>query len=139
MMRGFMRFVGRESGSAAIEFAVYFPVLLAVSFGVVAYSETFIAGQQVNWAAGELARSMAFGESESDRATLFANGMDDILEVFLFPDCATAVMDETGGRVAVTVTYAMKGEENSTCSIFPFADFLPRPDRLLATFTMAVE
>jgi Flp pilus assembly protein TadG len=57
-----------ESGTAAVEFAIVFPVLFAVLYGIVTYSVIFVAQQSLTLAAEEGARAALNYQNAADAA-----------------------------------------------------------------------
>jgi Flp pilus assembly protein TadG len=61
-----------ERGTAAIEFALVFPVLFAVLYGIVTYSVIFVAQQSLTLAAEEGARAALNYQSAANAAAALA-------------------------------------------------------------------
>jgi hypothetical protein len=61
-----------ENGTAAIEFALVFPVLFAVLYGIVTYSVIFVAQQSLTLAAEEGARAALNYQNAADVAAALA-------------------------------------------------------------------
>ena len=57
-----------ENGTAAVEFAIVFPVLFAVLYGIVTYSVIFVAQQSLTLAAEEGARAALNYQNAADAA-----------------------------------------------------------------------
>lgn len=69
------RFSRRERGSAAVEFALVFPLLFTVLYGIVTYSVIFVAEQSLTLAAEEGARAaLNYQSAPSAAAALAARG-----------------------------------------------------------------
>lgn len=67
--------LARDAGSAAVEFALVFPLLFLVLYGIVTYSVVFVAQQNLTLAAEEGARAaLAYQSATTVASALSARG-----------------------------------------------------------------
>lgn len=112
--------VRRDGGAAAVEFALVFPLLLLLLFGIVEFSIAFYAQQGTAAAAREAARRAAVGtitscsggSGSTDLASIVADTAPGVSTV---TGRSLKVTEDTGDttlgagdEVAVTVTYDVK-------------------------------
>lgn len=122
-----MRLVrGRDRGSSAVEFALVFPILALIMFGVVQYGWYFYVAEATSGAASNVARRLAVGDcwSSTQARDLAKQQAPYLTSVSKTPaDLTTAVVGTT--QVVFTVT--------SDANII---GFFPMPDGGVVTRTV---
>lgn len=96
---------GDQRGAVAVEFALVFPLLILVLFGVIEYGAVYNAQLQVTGAAREAAREMAVtGNAGSARSAALA--ATALAPALTSGDIAFSRTCAPGADVTVTITYA---------------------------------
>ena len=101
------------SGTAAVEFALVFPLFVLVFFGLAAYGVYFGASHSIQQIAADAARTAVAGLDLSERRNLVSDFVDRHAAGYVFVDPArmsVETSDATAGepRLTVTVRYAVR-------------------------------
>ena len=115
-------------GASAIEFAIVFPVFLALTAGMVAYGIYFGAAHSVAQLAAHAARVSVAGLDDQERNALAQQHVARSAGVYAFiaPKFVTTVAATADAEFRVTVRYDVR-----TLPIWRFAPFLPLPSRII--------
>jgi Flp pilus assembly protein TadG len=125
----------RFKGTAVVETAIVFPLLLLLMLGVIQYSWLFLKAQQITNAARSGVRAaIRYGATEPDVTLAVTNALAATGMTVALPPVITPSIDPgVGNDVTVQLT--------STSSVRLLGDvsFLPTPEILHASVTMAKE
>ena len=125
------RFGQSTAGTAAVEFAIVAPILLALVFAVIVYSLYFSAYIGVRQAAAEGARAAVTGMSTTERSQLAIARATAIMANYgpLIGSTATATITaapQGTGLLKISVSYDV-----SSSPIMSFGTFLPLPSKTI--------
>ncbi|MGI3166918.1 TadE/TadG family type IV pilus assembly protein [Pseudooceanicola sp. 200-1SW] len=114
MTRGLRRFLRKEDGATAVEFALVLPVLLTILFGIICFGQYFAIANSLQQLAAEAARHSVSGLAESERANLAAAYLDATGARFSFlgADKVSSTVTMIPGAVPaieIAVTYDLTG------------------------------
>jgi Flp pilus assembly protein TadG len=114
-------------GTSAVEFAIVFPLLLVVLFGILTFGMYFAVLHSVQQLAAEAARAAIGGLSDTERTTLArANVTANVsFYPFIVPSrlvIVSAAMDATGNIFSVQLRY-----DAADMIIFNLPAFVPAP------------
>jgi Flp pilus assembly protein TadG len=94
-----------ERGAVAVEFALVFPLLMLVLFGVIEYGAVYNAQLLVTGAAREAAREMAVTGSTGSAVSAALNASPGLVPALSADDIAFSGACAPGTDVTVTVDY----------------------------------
>ena len=99
---------GRESGSAAVEFALVVPVLLLLVLGIIEFGRIYSIQTTLSAAAREGVRTMALESSPANAKTAAKNVAAPLItltdaQIVVAP--STCVVSGTAATATVTITY----------------------------------
>jgi Flp pilus assembly protein TadG len=102
--------VAHRSGTAAIEFALVFPLFVMIFFGLAAYGVYFGASHSIQQIAADAARTAVAGLDTAERQRLVSDFIERHAAGYLFIDSArmsVETRDAAAGepRLVVTVRY----------------------------------
>lgn len=98
--------LGSERGAAAVEFALVFPLLVLVLFGIVEFGSIFNAQLMLTSAAREGARSMAVGNDQAAAKSLLLGAAVGLSPAVTAADVTiTPAACSANTNVTVLVTY----------------------------------
>jgi Flp pilus assembly protein TadG len=89
-----------------VEFALVFPLLILVLFGVIEYGAVYNAQLQITGAAREAAREMAVTGSAGDATTAAMDAAPGLVPALTSDDIAISSACAPGSDVTVTISYA---------------------------------
>lgn len=117
-------------GTAAIEFAMLAPVLVAMLLGVVCYGGYFWLSHSVQQSANDGARAAISGLTSAERATLAQSSVTAGLVHYPVLDASkmTVQVVEDAERMRVTVVY-----DASATPFFLFRNILPMPSSQISS------
>ena len=127
----------RYSGTAAVETAIVFPILLLLTFGVIEYGWLFLKAHQITNAARQGARIAILPGASNEGVIAAIDSLMTAAEMgssgytITFSDDVSSV--PTGNMLTVTVT--VSSEAVALMNI----PFLPDPNNIGASVTMAKE
>lgn len=97
---------GDQRGAVAVEFALVFPLLMLVLFGVIEYGAVYNAQLQVTGAAREAAREMSLTGNAGDARAAALSASPGLVPALSSGDIAFSSSGCTAGTdVTVTVSY----------------------------------
>jgi Flp pilus assembly protein TadG len=113
-----------KSGSAAVEFALLSPLLIAVVLGILCYGGYFWIAHAVQQTANDGARAAVAGLDSTERSSLAQESVRDSVDDYGFLEVArtTVTTTELSGRVSVTVAF-----DASQTPFWSFGRLLPMP------------
>ncbi len=155
-MRAVMRPSSRQTGATALEFALIFPLLFAMLYGVVAYSYVFVLQESITYAAQQAAATavnvspaVAGGGYQDAVRTRVRAGA--VASLSWLPDSQRArVLGANGEAVEVTFPVSTAGSLVAVRMVFDLQDlfpamnlpfvgsFPPLPDSLVTSATVVV-
>jgi Flp pilus assembly protein TadG len=94
-----------DRGAVAVEFALVFPLLILVLFGVVEYGAVYNAQLVVTGAAREAAREMAVSGDAGDARAAALNAAPGLVPALAAGDVAISGACSPGADVTVTISY----------------------------------
>ena len=94
-----------ERGAVAVEFALVFPLLILVLFGVIEYGAVYNAQLVVTAAAREAAREIAVTGDAGDARTAAVNAAPGLLPALSGNNVVFSGACSPGRDVSVTITY----------------------------------
>jgi Flp pilus assembly protein TadG len=95
-----------ESGAVAVEFALVFPLLILVLFGVIEYGAVYNAQLVVTGAAREAAREMAVTGNAGSARSAALTASPGLVPALTGGDVAISGSCAPGSDVTVTISYA---------------------------------
>lgn len=95
-----------QRGAVAVEFALVFPLLILVLFGVVEYGAVYNAQLVVTGAAREAAREMAVTGDSAAARTAALDAAPGLTPALAAGDIAISGVCAPGADVTVTISYA---------------------------------
>ena len=94
-----------QRGAVAVEFALVFPLLILVLFGVIEYGAVYNAQLVVTGAAREAAREMAVTGNAGSARTAALNAADGLTPALSSGDVAISGACAPGNDVTITISY----------------------------------
>ncbi len=151
-----MRRIKRQKGATALEFALIFPLLFAMLYGVVAYSYVFVLQESITYAAQQAATAAvnvspvaAGGAYQDEVRTRVQAGA--VASLGWLPETQSArVLGASGEAVEVSFPSSVAGSLVAVRMVFDLQDmfpamnlpfvgsFPPLPDSLVASATVVV-
>jgi Flp pilus assembly protein TadG len=124
---GLHSFVRSNAGASAVEFAIVFPLFLAVLFGIIIYGSYLVVVHGVTQLAAEAARSSIAGLSDSERASLAQSYVTSNVSYYplILPDRLTvnaAASASDANVFVVTLSY-----DDSSSFIYQLPPLVPAP------------
>jgi Flp pilus assembly protein TadG len=118
---GLRRFLRANAGASAVEFAIVFPLFLAVLIGIVIYGSYLVVVHGVEQLAAEAARSSIAGLSDSERTSLAQSYVTSNVSYYplISPDRLTVNAAASGGNASVFVVTLSYDDSNSFIYMLP--------------------
>jgi Flp pilus assembly protein TadG len=121
------RFFRGEDGASAVEFAIVFPLFLALLFGIIIYGSYLVVVHGVEQLAAEAARSSIAGLSDSERASLAQSYVTSNVTYYPLISLSrltvnAAASSSNANNFVVTVSY-----DDSNSFIYLLPQLVPAP------------
>lgn len=115
-------------GAAAVEFALIFPLLIAVLFGIIAYGGYFWTAHSLQQLANDSARAALAGLDAPERLQLANQVFNKEIVAYqaLTPASAHMTVQDTDEMIDVRVAY-----DASTLPFWAFRAWLPMPSSIV--------
>lgn len=110
---------GRESGAAAVEFALVSPILFALLFGIISYGYMLSFRQGISQGAAEGARAAAVEFNETNQPTVAMAALNRSLESYGVSCSGTTLTrdGETVGSCSVTIDTCSNNATKTCASV----------------------
>ena len=130
----------RFKGTALVETAIVFPLLLTLTLGVIQYSYLFLKAQQITNAARSGVRAaVRYGAKDADVQNAVTNALAATGMTVGAPVITPSIDPGMGNEVTVRLTVSTNPDINPGVSLLRNSFFWPTPASLSASVTMAKE
>jgi Flp pilus assembly protein TadG len=122
------RLFKNDSGAAAVELALVFPLLITILFGIISYGGYFWTAHELQQLANDSARAAMAGLDADERQALASGAFQEEIADYanLQPGSARLSLVEQGATLDLTITY-----DASTSPFWAFRAWLPMPSSIV--------
>lgn len=120
-------FRNHVAGSAAIEFALIAPMLLAVLVGVLSYGIYFGTANSVQQLAADAARASVAGLDDAERGSIARQHVSEAARSFVLIDASRATVRANVSAANPNLFEVAVSYDASRLSIWAFASLVPLP------------